>query len=372
MGKIGYLIEISIKQATRSLKLTIMIFLCFYLGMILPFYCFASYNSLGKNLEMLNFESIDKSISATWTSLTIDKNKKSELEKFIDSNKVSYKISSQFIFKELNNTSARVYGVDKFATSHEIILREGRIFSYDKNECIIGAEMADKYSYNLNDYITFKNKKYKIVGITNSRSYISNMIISINLFEDALKNEDVLVQYDIVALFNDSKELDKHERDILSWIQKEDIDRGNIDIRKSIEDYNNSKQTINKWVEARIVIGIGGLVFAIVNMMMVLIGKIHENKKIYGIKLALGMSRRCLYTSFLIENIIIAFFSNLLLFATMPIASKILNMNNVMDIDIFVIIGIMIITIVTCTIISGILMLKVSNKSIVNMTREEM
>lgn len=372
MDKIGYLIGVSIKQATRSLKLTIMIFLCFYLGMILPFYCFASYNSLEKNLEMLNFESMDKSISATWTSLHIDKNKKSELEKFIDSNKISYKISSQFIIKELNNTSVLVYGIDKVATSHEIILRAGRIFNYDKNECIIGAELADKYNYNLNDYITFKHEKYKIVGITNSRSYISNMIIPIDLFEDDIKNEDVFVQYDIVALFNDSKELKKHENDILLWINKEDIGMDNINIRQSIEDYNQSKDTIKKWVEARIVIGVGGLVFAIVNMMMVLIGKIHENKKIYGIKLALGMSRSCLYFSFLIENIIIALFSNLGLFATMPIISKLLNMDNVMDIDAFVIVGIMIITTVVCMIISGILMLKVSKKSIVDMTREEL
>lgn len=372
MEKIGYIVEISIKQVTRSLKLTIMIFLCFYLGMILPFYCFASYNSLEKNLEMLKFESMDKSISSTWTSLPIDKGKKSELEKFINSNKVSYKISSQFIIKELDNTSVLVYGLDKFATSNEIALRDGRIFNYDKNECIVGAELADKYKYNLNDFLTFKGNKYKIVGITNSRSYISNLIIPISLIEDEIRKEDVLVQYDIIAFFNDSKELKKHEKDILSWIKKEDISMDNIDIRQSIEDYNNSKQTVTKWVEARIVIGIGGLVFAVVNMMMVLIGKIHENKKIYGIKLALGMSRKCLYISFFIENIIIAFFSNLFLFATMPIISKLLNMENVMDIDAFVIIGIMIITTLVCMIISGILMLKVSKKSIVDMTREEL
>jgi ABC-type lipoprotein release transport system permease subunit len=373
MIKLGYLIEISIKQIIRSFKLNKTLFLCFYLGMILPFYCFASFNSLTESLEMLKFDGMDRSVSATWTSEILNKNQRLELEKYIGSKSISYKISRDFCIAQLSNSSILVYGIDESkVNANEILLSDGKMINQNKKECVLGQEIANKYNYKINDYVKLKNTKYKVVGITDSRAYLNNLIIPIDLFQDTINNEGLTAQYYVLFTFNTQEESQKHEEGVLPWLIKEKIIAENFDIEQAIEYYNASKNSIQYWIEARIIVGISGLAFALINIMMVLVGKLQENKKSYGIKLALGIERKSLYISFLIENMIIALFADLLLFATMPSLAKILDMDKTMSIDTFVILGILILSIVVCAIISGILMLRLSKQSIITMLREEL
>lgn len=372
MIKLKYLIETSIKQTIRSFKLNRTLFLSFYLGMILPFYCLASFNSLTESLEMFNFDSIDRSVSVTWTSEMLNNNQRLELKKNIDCKSISFKISKDFRIARLGNSSILVYGIDESeVNANEILLRDGKMINHNKKECILGEEIADKYNYKVNDYVKLKNTKYKVVGITDSRTYLNNLIIPFDLFEDTISDEGLTAQHHFMLTFNTQEESRKHEEDVLPWLIREEIIVENFDIGQAIEYYNLSKNSIQYWIDTRIIVGISGLAFAIINMMMVLIGKIQENKKSYGIKLALGIERKSLYISFLIENLVIALFSNLFLFATMPSLAKILEMDKTMSIDTFVILGILILSIVVCAIISGILMLKLSKQSIITMLREE-
>ncbi len=372
MIKLRYLIETSIKQIIRSFKLNRTLFLCFYLGMILPFYCFASFNSLNESLKTINFEGMDRSVNVTWTSEMLNKNQRLELEKYIDSKSASYKMSKDFRITQLSNSSILVYGIDESEiNANEILVSDGKMINQNKKECILGEEMANKYNYKVNDYINLRNTKYKVVGITDSRTYLNNLIIPINFFQDTISSEGLNAQHYVLFTFNTQEESQKHEEDILPWLIRKKIIAESFDIGQSIEYYNVSKNSIQYWINARIIVGISGLAFALINMMMVLIGKLQENKKSYGIKLALGIERKSLYLSFLIENMVIALFSDLLLFVTMPSLAKILDMDKTMSIDAFVILGILILSIVVCAIISGLLMFRLNKQSIITMLREE-
>lgn len=370
MNKLRYLIETSIKQITRSYKLTIVIFFCFYLGMILPFYCIANCNFLIKSLDSLKFDGFETSITATWTSLLMDNKEKNLMENSIQNKDVSYRLSTSFIIGELNNTFIPIKGMDNIFLSRDIDISKGRMYKQNKNECIMGKELARAYNYNLNDYIRIKNTKYKIVGINDSDTGMNSIFIPIDKLESIIKSEDEFVEYEIIANYDNEKSMNNNDRNITTWLSQ-NMSVQNLEVSKSIDDYYSSKNTVKYWIKSRVIIGIGGLVFACINMMMVLMGKIYENKRIYGMKLGLGMSRPTMYASFFIENIIIALFADLLLFVTMPYAFTMLNMENTVIINAFVVSFILLITIMVCAIISGILMCKFRGKNITNIIREE-
>lgn len=370
MNKLKYLIETSIKQIIKSHKLTIMIFLCFYLGMILPFYCIANCNFLIKSLDSFKFAGFETSITASWTSLLMNNKEKNLMEDNIESKDVSYRLSTSCIIEELNNTFISVKGMDNIFLSKDIDINKGRMYNQDKNECIMGRELTKAYNYNLNDYITIKNTKYKIVGINDSDVGMNSIFIPIDKFENMMKDKDDLVEYEIIAYYDNEQSMNNNERNISTWINQ-NMSVQNLEVGKSIDNYYSSKNTIKYWIKSRIIIGIGGLAFACINMIMVLVGKIYENKKIYGMKLALGMSRPTMYASFFIENIIIALLADLLLFVTMPYLFTLFNMENTVIINVFTVAFISLITIIVCAFISGILMYKFRGKNITNIIREE-
>lgn len=371
MDKLLYLIETSIKQIKRSPRLSLLIFSCFYLGMILPFYCLSSYRSLEKNLALLQFDAMDKSISANWTSTPITSEKKQGLQRFIGSKAITYKASCPLIVESLNQSSILVYGLDPRSAQKDILLKVGKLFDGTKKECVVGSTIAQKYTSPLNESISFNQMDYKIVGVTESRAYSNNIIIPLEAFEAMAKAGDLLVQYDVVAFFPNQEASQKSETKMLTWLQNEEVTAEPVDVHQSIVNYTQSKEAIDGWIQARMIIGLGGLLFAMGNMMMVLVGKLDEFKKIYGIRLALGMDKKALFASFFFENIIIAFISNLLLFGTMPIFANLLHMESGIIMDPFVITGICLLTLFICSTVSGILMLLVNQQSIIDMIRED-
>ena len=188
--------------------------------------------------------------------------------------------------------------------------------------CIIGKNFAKKYfaKNSLGNKINILGNEFEIIGVTDNINFLDSIIIPMNCLDKLhLKNHD-LTYY---IKFKDKYELEKQAVLLKDFISDKFKFTADIKLYK-----DKHKDDINReHAFTTVLFAITGVVllYALLNIINIIFNKVNEDRKSYGIKLALGASQKDIFMQNFFELIILSLLSSIIVTLATLIVIYIIN-----------------------------------------------
>jgi len=203
-------------------------------------------------------------------------------------------LSSQFY--------APIVGLDsKDAGFMDISIRKGRLHNDSKDEIILGKLGSEQLNKTVNDFITIKNKQYKIVGIFES----GNPNIDMCAFA-GLNNVQTLVdssENNKVSMIYAKLDKDANIDDVRKNIEEKYGD--NITVVTSLNDLEAIQGQLDMINAATLGISLLAIVVGAIGIINTMITAVYERTREIGVLKAIGWSNRRILTMILGESLVL-------------------------------------------------------------------
>lgn len=355
MAKLEYLLLRKISDITRDWKRYLIYVLIFYIGLLLPTFSWGYYSKIDYGFKQHEINNIDQKLIITWFSNHYHPTVLSNNEE-----------ASFRVFKRISLPDDRVctlMGINVPPVIYRTapILRGGRaIDTRDvkeaRNVCVITADDADRLHYKLGDIIPLQGVSYEVIGIIGDSEMKGIIYIPISSFEKNIMRGEEEYQFEGIFSCKTGSSCKEFGSQLQEELRKDGISNSRFtegrDYRRDVT------ETLNKSLKQQFAISIGGTLFFIINSIIVLLGKMEDEKKNIAIRIIVGASPLTELISSFVETVLIGLLaSSLSLVTVLPIA-KLLSLEHLIRVDGITVFGLGFSTLVTITCINVVMFSK--------------
>lgn len=300
--KIAYMVHSAVLDLKRGRKLQVVIAICFSLGMLLPMLCLGNINVLIRKFPTIKVKDSSNTliVSVADGYVSPSEIQYALIKKGIEFDNYSISSYSQSLV-EFNNHSnyLHVYSVmDTYFDFENVQLLEGSLNIFDGKECcLIDESLQEEYmGLSVGETITISGRTYVVKGIISALN-IKSVIIPIGYVGGREPADMVLDELYIHAPCN------LQNIDLVSEALRS--------IGLSVSSIFNGDQAFNIILRLCIqksavilFLGFVAFLFAAINISLILMGKVTQDKRIAGIRMALGASPNQILLGLATENLL--------------------------------------------------------------------
>ena len=364
-----FLFENSIKSIKSNIRMNIIIVLTLFVAYQFFFLvcCYIEDGLLG--LSMFEMKNISQSILyESQTNLDDDIISSKDIKKFLN----KYSFIQDYTFIQYNTYSDVIsqdilsyYLIDENYTDFfEFPIIEGRYFTKEELKggdkvCVIGEGYQKQTGLNIDDVVYIGDTKLEIIGVM---KYIPNFNVNLIPYSTSLSTTNSIIQgYRIAAELTSLEYMNQINWDELGLFGTA------ITADKY---YSDAKNNLFERGFIIIILAIIVLIYALINLINIQISKLEQQKKKFGIEIALGATYKQIFIQFFYECFILVVISILLVFLTEPIVSE--KIENIINhyFGSFTFICMLLVSVISSFIISVVLLLKFQNMNITEIIKE--
>lgn len=334
MRKMSYLIRQTIQSMYYYKKRYLLYILSFYIGMLLPVLCIANYNYIRDMLHYYLFDGIEQSVSLDWKSYSFDG---INLDIPVD---YTIKAGCEEVFLNWDSRVMSVMGIEK-NYYYELSKIKGRMFTNaetDQGEyvCILDQESSREYSCGLNDSVRIKGIDFTVIGVSTDPRFRNQVILPLNVMKKLYGIHDTEIQFTGIFILD----MDQNKEQFIAEVEKTVLEKdpeAEILFSDTGENmYQTAVWSVEKWKFLRGSIAFGAALFFMLNELVIIIGKMRNDRKTIAVKMALGAGQYTVACSYLMEIAVITLIADLLIFVSVHPFAKVFALDEIILFDPFV------------------------------------
>lgn len=308
--KLFYQIKTSLSITRHYTKINVILIFSLAAGLLLPMLCIGNINIFISSIPTMKINNADSSlilygqgtISAREEVVTYLKNKILGIREIAIVTSESAVIS----WEGQGTKSTVFYASENLLTFEKFKLLSGSvdIFESDRNLCMIESAFINRYGdLKVGNSISIDGKTYTIAGIFSSFNYYGRIIVPYS--------ENHKSSLKLSTIYLNISDIDNYEYDI-----SQDTASAGFTIKKVLDGESAYQRTIQSGIKTSLfimLIGLMSLGLAVINISLVLTGKLMQIKRVIGIRIALGATKASILANVVIENIffyLLAFFGD--------------------------------------------------------------
>lgn len=304
MQKLKYTIFDALINFYRRRSVNFIVSVSFALGMLLPILCLGNINVFVENVSTMRF----KNDANVWIAYfeggyTSPREIISSLQE--DSLKISDYAISAFKSGAIEINGTKNNGFISYLTEDWINFENCKIIDgsldlfNETNICLVEQSLSEKYGgLHIGDKITLFGVPYTINGVFSSLNYYGKILLPFHINEQT-KESDITIS----RLYLRTEEAIPDDREhIADALKSTGLSVADV---KSGEDLYHIYLKDGLYQSMGIFfVGFAAFAFAAINICLVLVGKLNLDKRMYGIRMALGAPYGLVFLSALIENLL--------------------------------------------------------------------
>lgn len=298
---IAYTLHSAVMDLKRGWKLQIVIAICFALGMLLPMLCLGNIN-----VFIHEFSTIKVKDSSNTLIISIEDGYASpnEIQDALKKKGIQFDNYSASAYThslvEINNLPNYMYVysvMDTYFEFENVQLLEGGLNIFDcEGYCLVDKSLQEEYiGLSVGDTITISGKTYTVKGIISALNQKS-VIIPMGHFEGR----------DLEGIVLDELYIRIPLRLQNCDLASEALQSTGLSISRIINGDHAFKNVFHLGIRKSVVIFCLGFVaffFAAINISLIIMGKVTQDKRIVGIRMALGASPSHILLGLVTENL---------------------------------------------------------------------
>lgn len=363
-------------RALRRLLKNKGLILAFFVGMILPCYCFSSARCYYEQVNAMFPQGTDHTVSVNYITKVISSNDLQHIVTEIGECKSAYSLRFEELVPSISfQEELVVNGVGgAYNQFKNISLTKGRFFSEKElmeggKVCVLSSHLEEAEKKAIGEFVRLRGEEFKIIGF--SRDYAYKSMVRIPYQEAEQIYEDYYIQQELLLNPNGNYEEQKI-RQMIEGLLKNFGEE--VDILSTTINREKRKDTTNfawKMVLSRVIVGAAVFIISYVNIFMALLGKLQQRKEEYAIRLALGATKVKLFAELLRENLETVLVAFIILVCTFQPISRILQLEGEVVFDGSVIIGVAGFAFLFCISLSYMMMKCIMKHSIYELLQNE-
>ncbi|PWJ49772.1 ABC transporter permease [Faecalicatena contorta] len=336
MKKMGYLGHQTIQHMIHLRKRYLLYVVSFYIGLLLPVLCVANYRFIDTFLEVYLFEGMENTVQIDWLSSSF------ETTGFDVPGVYSVKGMYQEVVLDWDSLPLTIVGRDENHFEDMPHVR-GRVITHKELKrgdavCLLDMESSKKYHCGVGDVVRINNHELRVVGVIADTVVRSHIIIPLTMMEKIYGQSGMEMQYSGTFMLKENQDKDQFISDVSAMIQAKDEQAKILFTTTGEELYQQAIHSVARWKTLRAIIALGAVLFFLINETIIIIGKMQRERKVIGIKMALGISAREVGICYLIETMCITLAADLLVFLTISPLAKMFFLDKIILFDHFVVI----------------------------------
>lgn len=335
MKKIAYLIYQSVRCGLYLKGRLFLYILCFYITLILPVFCIANYNYIHDMRDEYLYDGLEKTVQIDWMSTSFD------TADFNIEEKSSLKIRAQEMILEWDSRPVTVEGRDQ-ESFYKMDQVKGRMFTDREMKegaqvCLLDRECFQEYGCNLGDIVRVRDQELELIGVINDPKIRNSILIPLHTMKKLYPSQDVKMQYSAIFIPEAEEDKDQFISDITARITEKDEGTELLFAVKGADLKQEYASSIAKWETVRAVITFGIFLLFLINVLLIIIGKMKEKKKMIAIKMALGLSVNEIGFHYFMEVLIVMVIADILVFLTIEPLAEFFSLDLIILFDHFVV-----------------------------------
>ncbi len=369
MKKITYLIYQSVRCGLYLKGRMVLYILCFYITLILPVFCIANYNYIHDMRAEYLYEGLDKTVQIDWMSTSFD------TADFNMEEKSSLKIRAQEMILDWDSRPVTVEGRDQQSFDNRDQVK-GRIFTDREMKegalvCLLDRECFQEYGCNLGDTVRVRDQELELIGVISDPKIRNSILVPLHTIKKLYPSQDVKMQYSATFIPEAEEDKDQFISDITARVEEKDESAELLFAVKGEDLQQEYTSSIAKWETVRAAITFGIFLLFLINVLLIIIGKMKEKKKTIAIKMALGLSVYEIGFNYLIEVIMVMVIADVLVFLTIEPLAEFFSLNLIILFDHFVVAAALISSIVIGIIIASAVVYNLRKYSVGDLLKAE-
>lgn len=355
MVKLEYLLLRKVSDLARDWKKYLIYVLIFYIGLLLPTFSWAYYSKIDYGFKQHEVKNIDQKVFITWFSNHFHPSALSNNEE------ASFRVFKRISLPDDRITTLMGINVPPVTYRTDPILREGRAIDNQdvkqvRDVCVITSSDADSLDYKLGDKIPLQGVSYEVIGIIGDSEMKGIIYIPISSFEKNVMRGEEEYQFEGIFSCKTGSSCKEFGSQLQEELRRDSI--SNSRFTEGVDYWKGVTETLNKSLKQQIAISIGGTLFFIINSIIVLLGKMEDEKKNIAIRIVVGASPFTeLFSSFM-ETVLIGFLASFLSLVTVLPIAKLLSLEHLIRVDGITVFGLGFSTLVTITCINVVMFSK--------------
>ena len=317
LEKLFYQIKTSLSIIRHYIKINIILTFSLAAGLLLPILCIGNINVFINSIPTIKINNADSSlilygkgtISCIEEVVSYLKNKIPEILEI----EIVARKSAIISWNGDGTKNIVYYASEKLLTFEKFRLLSGNmdIFQNDRNLCLVESAFINRYgNLKVGNSVLIAGKSYTIAGIFSSFNYYGRIIVPYS--------EKDKSGFQLSTIYLDISGVDNYE-----YIINQGTVGSGFTVTKILDGESAYRSTLQSGIKTSLfimLIGLMSLGLAVINITLVLTGKLMQIKRVIGIRVALGATKASIIANVVIEN----FFFYLLAFSIDIIAVQIL------------------------------------------------
>lgn len=315
-----FLLEQTMKSIRKHLGINLVIAGTLFVAYLFFFVvcCYIEDGLLG--LETFSFKERDRSV---YYSASVLENDEQLYPEEVEDFSRQYPFLESFTMLEyiyhtdtISNQGISFYRVDEHFSDHFTIpILKGRYFTLEEIQngspvCVIGEGLRLQSGLDVGDSLTLGECSLKIIGVMKYNANMGANLVPYKTFEDYTVPGLRIQGYEIVATLSDAS--------FASQINWEELGLSGEAV-SCTEYFNNGAFSLLQRSSVSLLVGILVLVYALMNLLNIMVSKMDQQQKNLGIRVALGAPYWKVFLQFFFEMLILITTSVLTIFCCEPV-----------------------------------------------------
>lgn len=329
MDKLIYHIGQTFRIMLYKKKYYCLILVAFYIGLLLPIFCFANIRSVGQIFNYAVFDGIENSVTIDWFSKSFD------LIDTVDIENASVSAQFQENFTNWNNQYVTIKGIDSnyFYKRPKLVGRDFRSEDYERGRqvCIIGNTDAKNHQLRIGDDLKIRQNTFQIIGVFTDPKLDVIMVpykSMMNTYQNIEK-----VQFSGCFLYDNVEQGGEIVNKITEEIKQESADAELLYSIEGKEMLEGAIQSRTAWRQVRILFMVVSSIFFVCNEAIVLKANMEREKKRIAIQLAMGAEIREINIGYLIQTLLIALVAATAACVSLMPLARVFSLENAVTVD---------------------------------------